>query len=270
MRGIMINFKWVERYVEKGFACHWLNGKAPYQKEWSTSPVATVQELKRTYQPGNNLGVRVGRWSVLEPGFGLVVLDVDLRDPLGTDACYEAVEGLLGHATLNVASGRGLGGHIYMKCSLEKLPGKAATTVDEGEGWKLELLSTGKNLVVPPSVHPDTGQKYEWVSVEIGIVPEALLEKSVLASSYTEPKTVATHSLRSADVWDEGERQTRLLSYAGWLQAQGWRDDQIRAKVTAKNGYKCSPPLEQGEVEKIITFALGKTKGFNMRGKEQC
>src|SRR2546422_6756710 len=95
----MINFKWVEGYVERGFACHWLQGKAPYQKDWSTLPVATVQELKRSYRPGNNLGVRVGKWSILEPEFGLVILDVDLRDPLEADACYGAVERLLGHST---------------------------------------------------------------------------------------------------------------------------------------------------------------------------
>ena len=107
---------------------------------------------------GDNLGVRVGKWSVLEPECGLVILDVDLREPLGADACYGAVERLLGHSELNVASGRGLGGHVYMKCPLATLPGKAATTVAQGEGWKLELFSTGKQVVVPPSVHPDTGE----------------------------------------------------------------------------------------------------------------
>jgi Bifunctional DNA primase/polymerase, N-terminal len=109
-----MNFNMVKRYVEAGLACHWLHGKAPYQKEWSTVPVATFWELKRSYQPGNNLGVRVGKWSVLQPEFGLIILDVDLRDPLGADACYAAVEGLLGHSTLSVASGRGIGGHIYL------------------------------------------------------------------------------------------------------------------------------------------------------------
>ena len=112
----MINFRWIERYVERGFTCHWLQGKAPYQKDWSTLPIATVQELKRSYRPGNNLGVRVGKWSILEPEFGLVILDVDpWRDPAQSAACYGAVEGLLGHCMLNVASGRGLGGHIYTR-----------------------------------------------------------------------------------------------------------------------------------------------------------
>ena len=57
--------KWAERYIERGFACHWLHGKAPFQKDWSTKPVATLEELKRSYVPGNSLGVRVGKWSTL-------------------------------------------------------------------------------------------------------------------------------------------------------------------------------------------------------------
>jgi|RhiMetdeSRZDD1v2_1073273.scaffolds.fasta_scaffold574481_1 hypothetical protein len=77
----MINFAWVERYVERGFACHWLHGKAPYQKDWSTLPVATLEELKRSYFPGNNLGVRVGQWSRLSGDMGLVILDIDLTRP---------------------------------------------------------------------------------------------------------------------------------------------------------------------------------------------
>jgi hypothetical protein len=69
----MISFQWIERYVEKGLACHWLHGKAPYQKNWSILPVATYPELKKSYRLGDNLGVRVGKWSVLEPECGLVV-----------------------------------------------------------------------------------------------------------------------------------------------------------------------------------------------------
>jgi hypothetical protein len=229
--------------------------------------MATAEELRRSYFPGNNLGIRVGKWSVLEPECGLVILDVDLRDPLEADACYEAVERLLGHPTLNVASGRGLGGHIYLKCPLDKLPSKAATTVALGEGWKLEMLSTGKNLVVPPSVHPDTGQKYEWVNVEIGMVPESLLQtQEIVASSYLEPKpSNSCFSVPSADCWGEGERYNRLLSYAGRLQAEGWEADQIRAKVENMNMYRCQPPLEHEEVEAIAWSVLRYRKGFNSK-----
>ena len=260
-----MNFNLVKRYVERGFACHWLHGKAPYQKDWSTLPIATFWKLRRSYRHGNNLGVRVGKWSVLEPGFGLVILDVDLRDPLEADTCYGAVEGLIGHRSLNVESGRGLGGHVYLKCPLGKLPGKAATIVAQGDGWTLELFSTGKQVVAPPSVHPDTAKCYTWTSVEIGVMPESLPQE-VVASSYRVPKPNNSSSYApGADCWGEGERYNRLLSYAGRLQAEGWRDDQIQAKIENMNLYMCNPPLEQGEVEKIARSVLRYRKGFNTK-----
>jgi hypothetical protein len=154
-----------------------------------------------------------------------------------------------------------------MKCLLEKLPGKAATTVAQGEGWKLELFSTGKQIVVPPSVHPDTGKRYAWVNVEIGVVPDSLLNapevKQVVTNSYQVPKP---HNASAADCWGEGERYNRLFSYAGRLQAEGWRDDQIRAKVENMNLFMCNPPLEQREVDNIAQSVLRYPIGFNTKG----
>jgi hypothetical protein len=259
----MINFRWIERYVERGFACHWLHGKAPYQKDWPTLPVATFWELKRTYQPGNNLGVRVGKWSVLEPGYGLVILDIDLRDPLASDACYEAVEGLLGHRSLNVASGRGLGGHIYMKCPLEQLPGKAATTVAEGQDWKVELFSTGKNLVVPPSIHPETEQPYMWVNVAIDVVPDVLLEAkdtSPRMGNFEQAQREASTHATSPGI-PEGRRATTLARWARGFQGGGYADDQVRQFTQSKNLRDCKPPLDAWEVEKIVRWALAQPKG---------
>jgi hypothetical protein len=271
----MINFRTVEKYVKAGFACHWLKGKAPFQQEWSTRPVATLEELRQSYKPWFNLGVRVGKWSVLAAEFGLVVLDIDLRNPLSSDACYEAVEGLLGHATLNVASGRGLGGHIYLKCALEKLPGKAATIVDKSKdmveidgklkaAWTLELLSTGKNVVVPPSIHPDTGKPYEWVNPEIGMVPEVLLDVARCAgmgigsSLCSETTRCTRQTTRPSSGWlAEGSRNEDLFRYACKLQGKGLSDVLIRRYVRKMNsGY-----LPDWEVEKVIHSALKYQKG---------
>ena len=121
--------------------------------------------------------------------------------------------------------------------------------------------------MVPPSVHPDTKKRYEWVNVEIGVVPESLLQtQEVVASSYLVPKpSNSCASVPSADSWGEGERYTRLFSYAGKFQAEGWTDDQIRAKVENMNLYLCNPPLEQEEVERIARSVLRYPKGMNTK-----
>jgi hypothetical protein len=68
---------------KKGFAVHWIRprSKAPITEGWSTAPVARLTELCQTYHPGYNLGVRCGYWSRPLPGCGLVILDVDIRNP---------------------------------------------------------------------------------------------------------------------------------------------------------------------------------------------
>src|SRR5262249_46810530 len=106
---------------------------------------------------------------------------------------------------------------------------KAATTVAEGQGWKLELFSTGKNLVVPPSVHPDTGKAYRWIRGEIDAVPDALLEtEGYIARGNSEQaqREASTHS--SSLGIPEGRRASTLARWARGFQGGGYSDDQVR------------------------------------------
>src|SRR5689334_20520163 len=83
--------------AQRGYAMHWVRqwSKAPMAEGWSTAPVATVTELRQTYKPGYNVGVRCGHWSHPLPGHGLVVLDVDIRSPEATEPALAAIETLL-------------------------------------------------------------------------------------------------------------------------------------------------------------------------------
>jgi Bifunctional DNA primase/polymerase, N-terminal len=81
----------IAQYLTLGFALHWLHqkSKAPKIQGWSTAPVANIEELRRTWVPGDNLGCRAGQWSRIEEDCGLVVLDIDLRTEAATNACYK-------------------------------------------------------------------------------------------------------------------------------------------------------------------------------------
>jgi len=81
-----------------------------------------------------------------------------------------------------VISGSDVGRHRYLGFPIGKSPTMAATTLrqsdiwvnnvtkeicaatDDGArlAWLIELLSTGKNVVMPPSIHPDTGHPYKF------------------------------------------------------------------------------------------------------------
>jgi len=176
------------RLCKLGFAVHWLRlrSKAPVEAGWPDIPVKTAEELMRSHQPAFNLGFRAGAPSIVD-GLALVVLDVDIKHPDFAEEAYAAAKSLMGGSFRpTVILGSGVGRHQFLRVPLEKAPNKAALTLRSADVavlndeprivrlgtpkskpvWTIELLSTGKNVVLPPSIHPDTGRQYEWADAE--------------------------------------------------------------------------------------------------------
>jgi len=170
------------RLQELGFAVHWLlpKTKRPVAEGWATAPVMTTAELSATYQPGYNVGFRPGKYSVVD-GKEVCVLDIDVRGgERYAQEAYTAARTLIGDLPADVISGSGTGRHIYLGFPVGQSPDKAATTLRKSDiwlldgklcahgtkgarqAWVVELLSTGKNVVLPPSIHPDTGRPYTF------------------------------------------------------------------------------------------------------------
>ena len=180
--------------AQRGYAVHWLRSrsKAPTAEGWSTAPVATITTMRQTYRPGYNVGVRCGHWSRPLPEHGLVIIDVDIRSPEATGPALAAVETLLGETPAGpiVLSGGGHGSrHLWFAYPVDALPPKANITSLHAEGWKLEVLSTGKQVVVPPSIHP-SGQPYRWLKplTTIPLLPGAIhaaVEDALAAATQT-------------------------------------------------------------------------------------
>jgi hypothetical protein len=141
-----------------------------------------VPELTNSYRPGFNVGFRPGKWSVVD-GREICVLDIDVRGgALYADEARAVAKTLLRDAyDPTVQSGSGPGLHQYLRFPVGQSPSTAATTLRESDvwvidgqacspdragarpAWQIELLSTGKNVVLPPSIHPDTGHAYAWL-----------------------------------------------------------------------------------------------------------
>lgn len=186
----------MEKLHALGFAVHWLHPKSkrPAKSGWTTGERETVENLRSSYVSGQNIGVRLGSASHVGKGF-LAVVDVDVRSKSekhrleALDAGYRAVKGV---TCPQVNSGRGGGSlHLYtvtnapfktvtiarsndeVKCHMpSKNPSKrdiAELTREElGAGirmsaaWEVALYSEGRQVVLPPSIHPDSGKPYVW------------------------------------------------------------------------------------------------------------
>lgn len=181
---------------ESGIALHWLRpkSKAPVADEWSSLPVASVAELQRSYVTGYNLGARLGEPSRSAVGYWHV-FDLDIRLEELADEAWAAFAKLfpgLNSETLPcVVSGSGGESRHLWFVSDKPFFGKKLAVSDEkfrrfdkGRGkevwsysWELELFGTGKQVVLPPSIHPDTGIPYHWLrsidfdALDLGIAP---------------------------------------------------------------------------------------------------
>jgi predicted P-loop ATPase len=169
----------IAQLIDAGFALHWLHpkSKVPIGEDWSNKPVATKSQLRERYLPGCNLGVRLG-FPVCD-GKYLHVIDVDIRDPaFAADAMAkleELIPGLSVTAPSVISGSGGASRHFYFSTDIPLRSRKLARSATftpvyektrhrdvKKRDWEIELFGVGKQVVLPPSVHPETGLPYKW------------------------------------------------------------------------------------------------------------
>lgn len=190
-----------------GFALHWLHtrSKRPIGDDWSSKPVPSFAKLQSTYREGYNLGMRPGEWSKVS-GLYLHIIDMDVRSAEHADAARAKLRELLPELDLNrcpsVMSGSGGESRHFYLLTDKPFPSRKFAHSPSFQmvwnadrqrdvkkwDWELHLLGTGANAVLPPSIHPDTGQPYKWLvkfnwdEVELGLhpaIPHAAIERVV-------------------------------------------------------------------------------------------
>jgi hypothetical protein len=234
--------------TESGYSCLWFHRqrKNPIGEAWTTRSTQTVAQLTASYQAGYNLGVRCGHWSQPAPGMGLVVVDIDVKAPDADPEPYEYLGQLYQGPVHAVRTGSG-GQHWWFAYPLDQLPPKANTRLAEGAHkgeatgratpeWLIEVLSTGRALVCPPSLHPN-GQRYRWISrlPALPLLPPAILRALPVEQVPPEPPREApctstgSHSL--------AEQFNETVSWADILEPHGWRFVRQRGE----RGHWCRP-----------------------------
>lgn len=148
-----------------GLAVLWLHSKSkrPIESAWTTGERKPWIYLKSVYKDGMNVGVRTGTASITEKGY-LAVIDVDIKKP-GSEtlkAATQVVRKLLGPAIKTcpkVRSGSGNGASHYYCVTAEPFK---MITVEKNDDFEVCIYSNGRQMVAPPSIHPDTGNAYKW------------------------------------------------------------------------------------------------------------
>lgn len=187
--------KEADRLFKFGFAVHAIKerSKAPVKSGWSGPVRDSIESVLSDLRPGRGLGVRLGEPSKLSNGY-LAVIDVDLKSPLPRhhEEAFAIVDerfpGLREKAPC-VQTGRGF--HFYIRTPKPIPSGKLGSSSEEVKvhsptseinrrqkslltedelkrgfrsknAWEVELMSAGKQVLLPPTIHPDTRKPYQW------------------------------------------------------------------------------------------------------------
>jgi hypothetical protein len=282
-------FRIGKQLASMGFAIHWLkpSSKQPIKKGWSTMTLVSWEALTKEYKVGFNIGCRTGEYTQFKDGTALIVFDVDLKG--GESYKTEALEKLtkILNVDLNdfpyVQSPRGR--HYYARCSLNTLPrsiklAKSHETCEvimEGKmekrtAWELELLSTGKQVVIPPSIHPDTKTQYKFSNLSIDTVDNIPMLTDDTIRNIKKDKNLSSVELKKVEMPDElsiqsydisdfdlpenvihlivngvpkGERSEKLYYAAIEMLKIGMLDDQVCSVLTDARYKLSEKPLEE-------------------------
>ena len=222
----------VAKLLEHGLEPHLLEPrrKFPGRRGWSKDPKRTYDQFEVAVEDGDNLGVRTGTWCEPSPGKALIVVDMDVRT---NETRHElealgVVKRLLGDDLDRypmVKTGSAFGSRqFHVQTDRDRLPknrkvahSKEKVTVKTKDGpkekwaWEVEVMSTGKQVVCPPSVHPDTSNTYRWIVPLNGSIPDLPDNAySLLAETRaSKPPSVPT-SGRGPDQGGSGGEQARI------------------------------------------------------------
>jgi hypothetical protein len=162
-------------YRGRGFVVTSLRGKRPVLGRWPERVLGEAELSRYFADERSNIGVILG-------GAGGIV-DVDLDNPLVVN-----VADLLLPDTVKSGREKNPYSHYWYQCKPAPptrkytLPRFMAgkLMVEPGEHVLVELRSTGQQTMVPPSVHPDSGDRCLWYPGEVHSIDGETLTNFVL------------------------------------------------------------------------------------------
>ncbi|NMW81897.1 DNA primase [Mobiluncus mulieris] len=223
--------------------------KAPYVRGGFKAATTDLQMIHRWWKeyPHALIGLAIPKT--------LLVLDVDPRNGGSLEALQDRIGRL--PETLKVKSGRGDGGtHYYFQHPGIPLYGR---NLPEG----VDLKEGGKGYVIaPPSLHPETGQPYEWIPGELSSLTVGNVRRLGAKPVPTvAPRPTRFTGYRNADKWrgilrtvetaTEGQRN-RTLFWAACRMAENDADPHAWEALNVAGG-RCG--LDTLEVARTIHSA---------------
>ena len=183
--------------------------KRPFTPAWSQYCLQMPSDAEQEYWlrnfPGFNIGLPLG------PQSGLIMIDVDTEDKVLEEAILSVLP-----STPWVRIGRKGYALAY------KLNGQKACKIKDSEGHMIvEILAQGNQVVLPPSIHPDTGMPYTATGDlfdmldQLPVLPQDIEAKLREALVEAGIQLSASGWTRMTDYVASGSRDIKMTAVAG-------------------------------------------------------
>ncbi len=144
------------KYLEKGYTVLPVEGKAPKLTDWQKLTVDTITDEMINSWESNK------RWTGMGVLLrdGLTCIDIDTDDP---ELLYK-IESVITPSPVKRFGKKGFCAFYQMVESPEK-----TTQIISHGGMELGAIywsGSGRQIVLPPSIHPDTNEKYKWITID--------------------------------------------------------------------------------------------------------
>ncbi len=258
----MNSLEYAARYDAAGFKlCAIAPGsKGPQYRDWGKHPIrldqVNGQGLGLLHVQSRTCAIDVD--DLERASHWLKARDIDLRALLEDDSAVQIKSGRPNRAKL-----------LYkLPAGVPALATKKLQTSSGAMMLEFRCASNdGASVqdVLPPTIHPETKQPYQWAGngdfENLPPLPGNLLElwKSLYgAAQGAQPKH---HANLGGRLIPEGGRNSYLYKRAGDLARLGIPEGAVIAALQETNAQHCNPPLASGEVAQIARSAMTTSRG---------
>ena len=239
------------RYFERGLPVIPLRGKAPIVQKWQrfhdTMPTPEEQKAMIEAYPDYNIGLPLGAQS------GCIALDIDSE----IDAEIKLIDTLVPRSPWVRVGRKG-------KVLMFKYNGEQTFRIKDATGRTIcELLSSKVQVVLPPSIHPETHNPYvancELLDVvdKLPILPKDIEE--TLRNAFVDKLGVKLSNKgysKTIDFVSKGSRDVKMTSVAG-VYANGV----LRGEMTLKEAIDVFRAWCFTQTEKVVGDEIDVEKG---------
>lgn len=212
-------------YSDANYTIIPLNGKIPTKTNWTNTSYKDFSKFPQEREVGHNVGLKLEK--------NLLVVDIDPRNFKEFNSfealCSDIKVNLIEECNVRVKTGGG-GMHLYFI----KPPIKVTKELKAYPG--VEFKTYGTQVVIPPSIHPDTGNPYVFAEgslgpKDIGPAPSQLLDLIVRSETVEKIKGIEDYK---NDPQDIKRAQARLAKEAPAVEGENGDNHTYRVACLGK------------------------------------